>query len=159
METHVPLSADQRTVALFEIERMQEIVARHEGYTFKIRGWLYTVLAALTAALYTQAVNLAPLAYFLLAFMTIVLFLAWELVQRAPKRCAINRVREIEIQLRADTGYDGPKIADSFVQRNYHPLAEAMIVLVWLPYVLSIIVVVLLALAKHFDIIHPMAGK
>src|SRR5262245_60538658 len=106
------ISPDQRTTALFEIERLQEIIARHEEHTFKIRGWLYAVLAALTLGLYTESVDLAPLAYSELAIIVILLFFAWELVQRAPKRVAIDRVSLIEAELRGNGLYDGPLIAN-----------------------------------------------
>lgn len=152
------LSPDQLESARFEIEQLQAIVARHEEHTFKIRGWLYTVLGALTLGLYTESVSLAPLPFFELCAIAILLFFAWELVQRGPKRNAIERVRSIERMIREAKPYDGPLIADTFIHSKYSPFSEARISLVWLPYFVALLAMVALALAKSAGILHPIPG-
>jgi hypothetical protein len=152
----LPLTSTQLENARFEIERLQDIVARHEEHTFKIRGWLYTVLGALTVSLYTESIALAPLAFSELCIVTIALFLAWELVQRSPKRKAIDRVRDVEKMIRLDSTYDGPKIADTFINFKYNPLTEFKISLVWLPYLVALLATIALALAKYAGILHPL---
>ena len=153
------LSPTQVETARFEIERLQDIIARHEEHTFKIRGWLYTVLGALTVSLYTTAIGLEPLPFAELAGLTILLFFVWELVQRGPKRNAIERVRAIEEMIRTDKTYDGPLIADTFIHSKYDPTAEAKISLMWLPYFVAVLAVAALALAKVAGILHPVSGS
>jgi hypothetical protein len=45
----MPLTPEQRAMATTELEQLQSVIARHEGHTFKIRGWPFAVVSALTA--------------------------------------------------------------------------------------------------------------
>jgi hypothetical protein len=42
-----------------ELERLQGIITRHEGYMITLRGWLLTVVGGLLAAYYTNNIEIS----------------------------------------------------------------------------------------------------
>lgn len=137
----------KREMAMFELEQLERAISRHEDYVFKIRGWLFTILLALTASTYSKAVDLNPYTYLLVSVAAIVLFSFWEILQRKPKRRAINRSKEIEIYLRGEYVYHytksfvTPQIGVSLEDGEYSWWKEFRISLVYVPYLVSLLLV------------------
>jgi len=45
-----------------EIDRLQGIITRHEGFMFMMRGWRLTIVGALLAAYYTNKIAISQTA-------------------------------------------------------------------------------------------------
>ena len=50
---------EQFEEAQHELDRLQDIVTRHEGFIFTLRGWLLTVIGGVLAAYYTGNIHLS----------------------------------------------------------------------------------------------------
>ncbi|QDU60885.1 hypothetical protein Pan216_17380 [Planctomycetes bacterium Pan216] len=145
------MEPDDIEMAKFEIEQLELIIARQDEHTFKFRGWLFVVLGALAVCLYSKTgyIELTAWEFFWLGAFSIVVFAMLELVQRAPARLAINRVKDVERMIRQNTSYDGPLIAETFEPPMYDLRSELKIKLMWMPYVVALAAVVVLSWVKE----------
>ena len=103
-----------RDVALEEVRQLQGIVNRHEDQAFKVRGFMYVLLAALAVPFFAKDQSISAGQFVVAATALVVLFGCVELVHRAFVRFAILRGQVVELQLRggaALASYDGPQIA------------------------------------------------
>lgn len=101
------------SVALDELKELQAIVSRHEEHAFKVRGYLYVIIGAMTTSLFLEKPYLSQAGYAGGCAIAIVLFMMMELIHRCYAARAIARVSDIEKALRGDVHYGGPKICDS----------------------------------------------
>src|SRR5260370_16778342 len=52
---------DDMEQAKTELDRIQEIIARHEGRMDTLRGWLLAIIGGLLAGYYTANIEISPL--------------------------------------------------------------------------------------------------
>lgn len=113
---------DEIQEAHHEIDRIQAIIARHEGHIFTLRGWLITVVGALLAAYY--AGNIAMSVYVLIGGLiaTVVIFYIVEFQHSNLIESLVVRVEKIENSIKSarlpsgefkNGWYDGPKVNES----------------------------------------------
>jgi len=108
---------DEREEAHRELDRLQDIITRHEGHMFTLRGWLLTVVGGLLAAYYTNNIEMsdAALRAALVAFT--LLFLVVESRHENLVEAVVERVAALEklvAVFRDSKGwYDGPKVSDA----------------------------------------------
>jgi hypothetical protein len=133
-------------VELEEFKHLQAIIARHEDHAFKIRGVMYALLTALSAAVFTHEKLLSGWMFMLLGVLVIALFLVMEMVHRAICRLAIDRVSKLEAILRSkgEIPYDGPLIGQALGQ---HRLLSVMCSEVTMPWILIHYIGLLVAVA------------
>ena len=138
-----------------EMDRLQEIISRHEGHIFALRGWLLTVEGALLAAYYTDNIEMSDSFMRLGLPLIALLFLFVEsrhinLVEAVVERSTglemcIERSRDAI--LRGDRGwYDGPKVSEACQAgaRRWWP-RRGMTLVLNLPFYLVVILVTLFA--------------
>lgn len=100
-----------------ELKRLQEIIARHEGQIFTLRGWLLTVLGGLLAAYYTGNLKLDIVVLRAALPVITVLFLVVESRHANVVESVVERSEEVEQQMRAGSAsaswYDGPRVSEA----------------------------------------------
>ncbi len=101
------------SVALEELKELQAIVSRHEEHAFKVRGYLYVIIGAMTTSLFLEKPYLSPVGYAGGCAIAIVLFMIMELIHRCYAARAIARVSDVEKALRGELDYRGPQICTS----------------------------------------------
>jgi len=79
-----------------ENRRLQDVIARHENFSFRIKGWCVTAFAVLVAALFSKQLAINKLELSALAVIVYAGFVAWLLYHRIIIRRAIDRVKELE---------------------------------------------------------------
>ena len=115
---------DEMEQAHHELNRIQEIIARHEGHMFSLRGWLFAALAGVLAAYYSNALELTLVK--LLVVITALIFASVyaELRHVILVDAVVTRSGEVERKI-ADARskasdanprpgwYDGPKVHET----------------------------------------------
>jgi hypothetical protein len=135
------MTEEETKLATFEIERLQEIIFRHESHSTTIRGWLFTILTALSAVAFSKGLPMSKTTFAVISLAVSVLFFLWELYHHAVVRLALERVELIERQLRSPPAetYDGPRICatlrrpiswDDLAKSVKHPLNYVAIIVV-----------------------------
>jgi hypothetical protein len=108
--------------ALSELDRLQEIVTRHEGHMFALRGWLLAVVGGLLAAYYTDNVQMSVVELRVALLAVPVLFLLLELRHVNLIEAVVERAGDVESMIAAARGpsglpavgwYRGPKINET----------------------------------------------
>lgn len=102
-----------RETAHLELTELQLVISRHEDHAFKVRGFLYAIIGALTTALFLEHPLLTRSAYGRVCAVAVFVFMAMELLHRCYAGRAIDRVRSVESALRGEVAYDGPKIGEA----------------------------------------------
>jgi hypothetical protein len=138
-----PVEPTKSKAAWDELKLFEDIIARYDGHTFKVKGWAIGVATAIVvfgfathAALW---MTLPGAALALLGVYTV------ELLFRRVQKTFVKRANTVEIYLRGGSKvYDGPKISDTatqtegvckfFLGQCWHPG-------VWLQYVVLFFVV------------------
>jgi len=100
-------------LAMEEWRLLQAVIGRLEDNEIKIRNWFITVLSAFTLAFFIEKVAMPRIAFQLVVAGIAFVFLWLELVQRVPKRKAIDRAHVVERKLRRNGPFDSPKIGQS----------------------------------------------
>lgn len=113
---------DEPQQAYHELDRLQEIISRHEGHIFSLRGWLLTVLGGLLAAYYTNNIQISELALRIFLPVIALLFFVVESRHENLIEAVVERVSTLEQLIAAQRQaseqagvgwYDGPKITDT----------------------------------------------
>jgi hypothetical protein len=113
---------DELQQAYHELDRLQEIISRHEGHIFSLRGWLLTVLGGLLAAYYTNNIHISELVLRISLPLIALLFFVLESRHANLVEAVVERVSLLERLIAAqrhspesagETWYDGPKITDT----------------------------------------------
>jgi hypothetical protein len=104
-------------VEMDELQRLQEIIARHEDHAFKVRGVMYGLLGALSIPLFSDKKVITGETFLILAGIVVLLFLLVELVHRSFVRLAIIRSMTVEEMIRTGKKYDGPLVGISLGQK------------------------------------------
>ncbi len=142
--------------AFHEHTILQEIIARHEGHMFSLRGWLLAIIGGLLAAYYTEniLIHVSMLAIALL--LVTLMFLYVELQHMNVVEAVGERVVELEKTIVASrdpnnqsgTGwYDGPKVCEACREgANRHwPKTGKMTFVLNQPFYFMVIAVILFA--------------
>jgi|GEM_PF-2705954 len=110
----------KENIAIEELKLLQSVVARHEHHAFRVKGWLFALMAAVTAAIFSGHLP-ATRKLELTVFIIVLGFGAWLTYHRLIIFYAIERVQNVEHHLRTGTAsYDGPRISDSLVHPATH---------------------------------------
>ena len=111
---------DQMEAAYRELDRIQEIISRHEGHIFSLRGWMLTVMGGLLAAYYTGNIHLQLWIVQLALPAIALLFLFLEsrhmnLIESVVERAGTveQQLREAKLSAGRKLRYDGPRIGES----------------------------------------------
>lgn len=101
-------------LALEELKILQEIIARHDDISFKIKGWCLTLNIGILAALYgVSGGNSIQLSKYLIypSLLLIIVFFIWlEAIYRVAMNRAIQRTAKIEKEICENDLKDYPKI-------------------------------------------------
>src|SRR5262245_33586161 len=79
-----------------EIRLLQNIIARHEDYSFRIKGWFAAIVGGLAAGLYLKDIPVDWITFMAVGTAVYASFVVWLLYHRVIIRRAINRVKTIE---------------------------------------------------------------
>lgn len=111
---------EQIEEAHHELDRIQDIITRHEGFMFALRGWLITIIGGLLVAYYTDNVEMSEPA--LAGALVAVSILFWIVESRHTNliEAVVERAGVIENQIagsrqpaRDPNWYDGPKVCEA----------------------------------------------
>jgi hypothetical protein len=97
--------------ALEEWKQLETCIGRYEGQEFQVRSWLFVILGAFGAALYAEKSKLSGFVFAAGGGALVWVYCYMELIIRIPKRKAYKRVGEIEMALRGEIPYDGPRMS------------------------------------------------
>lgn len=112
---------DELQEAHHELDRLQGIISRHEGYTFTIRGWLFAVVGGLLAAYYTGNIDINKKWVQVILPVIAVFFFVVEWRHINLVDAAVKRVKELEeliaehrnqIEKGVSGWYKGPRVND-----------------------------------------------
>ncbi|MBI3821206.1 MAG: hypothetical protein HY289_00835 [Planctomycetes bacterium] len=110
---------DEIGQAHHELDRLQGIITRHEGFIFTLRGWLLTVVGGLLAAYYTDNIDMdAIVLQFALPGIAL-LFLFVESRHANLVEAMVDRANVIETFIRGSRlepgkhQYDGPNVHEA----------------------------------------------
>src|SRR5262245_43019540 len=114
---------DEIQEAHHELDRLQGIITRHEGFIFTLRGWLLTVVGGLLAAYYTNNIAISEVVVKIALPGIAVLFLLIESRHANLVEAVVERIAALEKRIggarERKTGelgvgwYDGPKVSET----------------------------------------------
>ena len=103
-----------------ELDRIQEIIARHEGHMATLRGWLLAIIGGLLAGFYTENIEIGPweLRVALLGITALFLWVETRhvnLIDAVIERSiAVEEAIQIARRDKLAPGwYNGPKVAEA----------------------------------------------
>jgi uncharacterized membrane protein len=113
---------DEMEQAHHELDRLEGIITRHEGFMFTLRGWLLAIIGGLLAAYYTDNVGMSKPILGTALVLIVVLFLVVESRHVNLVEAVVERVTALEALIfrsryhrdQTATGwYDGPKVSEA----------------------------------------------
>ncbi len=111
---------DEIRLAHHELDRLQGIITRHEGFMFALRGWLLAIVGGLLAAFYTVNIDMSAFMLGTALFLIFLMFLVVESRHVNLVEAVAERAGEIEKQIRLSRQkqgkplselYDGPRVS------------------------------------------------
>ena len=137
-----------------ELGRMQEIITRHEGHMFALRGWLLSIIGGLLAAYYTANIDMSAVVLRVGLLVVALSFLVVELQHTNLVEAVVERVSALEKSIsnsRLSTDqtstvwYDGPKVSEACQEgaSRFWP-HSGMTFLLNRPFYLAVILIILL---------------
>lgn len=86
------MSKELAGLALEEIKILEEIIGRHESHALKVKGWMFFVMIAFIAAIFTGNLSLPPSTLLLGSLLAVACFHLWAshhyvIAERAIVRC------------------------------------------------------------------------
>jgi uncharacterized membrane protein YidH (DUF202 family) len=143
---------DQMEMAHHELDRLQDIITRHEGFMFTLRGWLLAIIGGLLTAYYSQSIDISA-ALLRIALLTIVgLFLVLESRHMNLVEAVVDRATKIEELIRQHRfeppdahWYDGPRVSEACLDganRNWPKKGMTYVLNHWF-YIAVVLVVIL----------------
>jgi|SRR6185369_3582 len=138
-------------MALEELKMLQSIISKHDDLRSQVLGWCVALITGLTIAYLSKPVELYLWGFAALSISIVLLFLWVSVTYKVAQDRAIERARTIESQIRAQTAYDGPLVADSLSRANRWPDQKKALnnVRVWGPFAALLVLVVLGAFARQ----------
>jgi hypothetical protein len=136
-------------LAVRELERLQGIIARHEGHIFTLRGWLVTAIGALIAAYYSE--NLGDLVVLRVALpLVAALFVVMELRHVNLIEAVVDRAMDIENRIaarRLEGWYEGPRVSATCLEgaTRWWP-RRGMTLLFYQPVYLAVFLIIIAAI-------------
>src|SRR5262249_12311043 len=82
-----------------EIDRLQAIITRHEGFMFTVRGWLLTIAGGLLAAYYTNNIAISEIAMRIALPVVALLFFVIESRHANLVEAVVERVATLEADI------------------------------------------------------------
>ena len=137
-------------IALEELKILQQIVARHDDLSFKIKGWCVTLVTAIILAIKSDKYSISVSSGLSLLFGISLLFLWIDVIYRVAEDRAISRSRQVERLIRDHIVYDGPKIAESLSVKTtfMNQMRSLNNIRIYVPYI-SISIIVLAVTFMH----------
>ena len=135
------------SLALEEFKMLQEIARDQEELRAKIRGWCVAIITALSVAALSKEIQISGATFLFVASVILCLFLWLDVLYRVAQDRAFRRAKKVEIILRGNLYYDGPRIRDSLSVPNSieDQLQSLNNVRVFGPYFLLLIIVTVVA--------------
>ena len=145
---------DEMAQAHHELNRLQGIITRHEGFMFAVRGWLLTIVGGLLALYYTDNIEMSETVLRWGLPAVALLFLIVESRHINLVEAAVDRVWSVETQIAtgrhaAGPWYDGPKVSVT-CQAGAKRLLPRFGMTLFLNLSFYIIVIVVLVLASFW---------
>ena len=131
-----------------ELERIEAIITRHEGFIFTVRGWLLVIVGGLIAGYYASNVEMSEFEVRIALLAIALLFLIVESRHLNLVEALVKRAGTVERSIaaaRGDGWYDGPKVSETCQRgaRRVWP-KSGMTFLLNLPFYLVVILVVVI---------------
>jgi len=155
MQNNLSDSALTDQCKIEEWKQLEGIIRLRWEFVFKIRGWLLALLTALTVALYSGHIPISRHWFLVIIYAIIIMFLWLEQVQVIIARRAIKRKEYVEMVLRGEAEYDGPKVTTELMPTGRFGilireiLSEVKNAMVIIPTILLIIVMTLLVIGAR----------
>lgn len=106
-------------LAIDEMKILRDIAKHQEDQRLKIKGWLITLVTALSIAYLTKKLSISALQYVGLSLLLSVLFLWLDVVFKVAQNRALKRCADVENYLRVGAGnFDGPLISVTLSKAN-----------------------------------------
>lgn len=146
---------DEMEQAHHELNRLQEVITRHERHIFALRGWLLAIVGGLLAAYYSQNIEMDEIVVQIALVLIVLLYLFIDTRHINLIEAVVKRSLDLETLIRdsrPSTGepqagwYDGPKLSmtcEKGAERRWPK--RGMTYLMNQPFYLVVIAVVLLA--------------
>ncbi len=140
----------RKDVALEELKILQEIIARHDDISFKIKGWCVTLITAIILAIKSGKFSISVSSGLVLLGGISILFLWVDIIYRVAEDRAISRSREVERLIRDHIVYDGPQIAESLSVKTtfMDQMSSLNNIRIYVPYI-AISIIVLAVVFMH----------
>jgi hypothetical protein len=149
---------DEMEQAQRELDRLADIITRHEAHMFALRGWLLVVLGGLLAAYYTANIHISEILMKVALPIVVVLFLVLESRHTNLVEAVVARSSELENRIRCTLQtpgektvgwYDGPKVSQACEDgaKRLWPYAGMTWVFYWPFYVIVFLITLCVALS------------
>jgi hypothetical protein len=149
---------DQMEQAHHELSRLQDIISRHEGHMFALRGWLLTVIGGLLAAYYTDNIRMSEVAMRFGLPVVAFLFLFVESRHANLVEAVADRASKVERCIRSARSprgdgkgrwYDGPRVSEACLKgaRRFWPRAGMTFLLNRPFYVVVVLIILFVTIA------------
>ena len=105
-----------------ELDRLQDIITRHEGHMYALRGWLLAIIGGLLAAYYTDSIDLHVALLRTALLLVVALFLILESRHVNLVEAVVERAMRVEEEIRTrnhgtpsddEPWYDGPRVSEA----------------------------------------------
>lgn len=103
-----------------ELDRLQDIITRHEGHMYALRGWLLAIIGGLLAAYYTDSIDLHVSLLRVAVIVVVLLFIVLESRHVNLVEAVVERAARVEAEIRShrlspddDQWYDGPRVSEA----------------------------------------------
>lgn len=134
-----------------EYKILQDIIARLENNEFKIRGWLFSIITALSVTYFSKKIDIGEIGYLIVSIFCTLIFLVYELLHRIPKRKAFDRVKYLDRVIKEGGNYDGPELYSSLSgKRSFNEIwQDFKNIQIWLPYLMIILFIITIIIFKN----------
>lgn len=122
--SHVQVEGDSnyKEFALNELDRLAEIITRHEKHAFTVKTFLAAIITGLATVVFSRDPSeavMTPTEITVVGTGAVITFWAWATAHRLLASKAIRRTRRIEAQLssgRKAISYDGPSVSQTMAE-------------------------------------------
>lgn len=137
-------------MALEELKVLQAVISKHDDLRSQLLGWCVALITGLSVAHLSKPLQVDSVGFLSLSLAIVLLFLWVGITYKVAQDRAIERVRQIEVQIRTQSPYDGPLISESLSRPNlFSDQCSALKnVRVWGPFVALAVIVVLVTLVR-----------
>ena len=143
---------DEMEQAYKELERIQDIITRHEGHMFALRGWLLAILGGLLAAYYTANIDLSVMVLRIAMLLVAALFLVLETRHVNLIEAVVERATAVEELIRRHRNapneaqwYDGPRVNEACfdgARRKWPKSGMTFLLNLWFYFAVIVVVII-----------------